>query len=205
VAFRSAEQDRVDAGGSGRTFVFVSTIPLRRFSRFAVPLAAALGALAVSTGAAEAQERRDSESAAFQANRGLNIGIGPSILVPTDDGPMGGGLVLDGRYGIAAGPTVLAPGGRLSGYLISRRFVGTAMPTFRVTLPAGPLAPFLVGGVGGGWMSNPPESGVGLMAGGGLMIHFGRLLAIGAEVTYQTITNTEFQNIAIGPSISFGG
>lgn len=140
------------------------------------------------------------------ANRGLRIGIGPSLLLPQrDGGPVGGGLVLDGRYGIKAGPTVLAPGARLSGYLQSARFTGIAMPTFRVTLPAGPLAPFLVGGVGGGWISNPSDSGVALMGGGGLMIHFGRILAIGAEATYQRITTTDFETLVIGPAISFGG
>jgi hypothetical protein len=180
----------------------VSPAIARRLLLPAVSVAAVLGVLVLAAGDATARER---DSAAYAANRGLKIGLGPSLLVPTDDGPMGGGLVLDGRYGIAAGPAIVAPGGRLSGYLISRRFVGTAMPTFRVTFPAGPLAPFLVGGVGGGWMSKPPENGVGLMGGGGLMIHFGRIVAIGAEITYQTITGTEFQNIAIGPSLSFGG
>ncbi len=34
-----------------------------------------------------------------------------------------------------------------------------------------------------------------VLAGGGLMIHFGRILALGAEVTYQRITGTDFQVI----------
>lgn len=153
---------------------------------------------------AHAQEGED-ESAAMKANKGLRIGLGPELLLPTDNGPLGGGLVLDGRYGLRAGPTVLAPGGRLSGYLISQRFVGTAMPTFRITLPIGPLAPYAEGGVGGGWLSNKSESGLALLAGGGLMIHFGRILALGAEVTYQRITGTDFQVIGIGPSIHIGG
>jgi hypothetical protein len=43
------------------------------------------------------------------------------------------------------------------------------------------------------------------MGGGGLMIHFGRVVAIGAELTYRTITNTEYGGIALGPVIAFGG
>ena len=152
---------------------------------------------------ASAQEQR--ESAAMQANRGLRFGLGPEILLPTDRGPMGGGVVLDGRYGFRAGPTILAPGGRLGGYIISSRFTGTAMPTFRITLPVGPLAPFAVGGIGVGGLSNPGESGLAWLGGGGLMIHFGRVLAIGAEVTYQRITGTEFETLGVGPSIQFGG
>jgi hypothetical protein len=112
--------------------------------------------------------------------------------------------MFDLRYGIGADPVIIAPGGRLTGYFIPRRFVGIAMPTARVTFPLGPLAPFVLGGVGGGWISNPSEGGVALLGGGGLMIHFGRVLAIGAEATYQTVTSTELHGWAIGPSIAIG-
>jgi hypothetical protein len=152
---------------------------------------------------ASAQEER--ESAAMSANKGLRFGFGPELLLPADGGPMGGGLVVDGRYGIKAGPTVLAPGGRLSGYVISSRFAGTAMPTFRITLPVGPLAPFAVGGLGYGGLSNPGQSGLAVLGGGGLMIHFGRVIAVGAEATYQRITGTEFEVLGIGPSLHIGG
>lgn len=146
------------------------------------------------------------DSPAMSANKGFKIGIGPTILFPMrDGGPFGGGLNIDGRYGIQAGPTVLAPGAMLAGYFISARLIGLAMPTFRVTVPAGPLAPFVVGGVGFGGISNPNETGLALLGGGGLMIHFGSICAIGVEVTYETITGTEFKSIAVGPAISFGG
>lgn len=175
----------------------------RGFSR---PLVAVAAIVTVAIPSAAHAQEDDSESVAMRANKGLKIGLGPTILMPQrDGGPLGGGLALDGRYGIKAGPTVLAPGGRLSGYLQSSRFTGIAMPTFRVTLPAGPLAPYIVGGVGGGWLSNPSDSGLAVMGGGGLMIHFGRFFAIGAEATYQRITTTPFEVLAIGPSISFGG
>ena len=167
-------------------------------------VATATLALASAPGTALAQETSES-SAAIDANRGLSFGLGPVLLVPTDGGPLGGGLDLSGRYGFKLGPTILAPGGRLAGYILSSRLIGAAMPTLRITVPAGPLAPFLMGGVGPGWMSNPQESGVAWLGGGGLMIHFGRILAIGAEASYQTITGTEFQSIAIGPSIRLGG
>lgn len=174
-------------------------------SRFLAPLLAlaALGTVVCASSEASAQEEGD--SAAMASNRGLHFGFAPAILLPTDNGPAGGGLILDGRYGIKAGPTVLAPGGRLGGYLISSRFIGTAMPTFRVTLPVGPLAPFVLGGLGYGGLTNPGESGLAVLGGGGLMIHFGRILAIGAEVTYQRITGTEYQTLGIGPAIQIGG
>jgi hypothetical protein len=153
----------------------------------------------------QAQAEEEGESAAMSKNRGLRVGLAPVLLLPTDRGPMGGGLELDGRYGIKAGPTVIAPGGMLSGYVISARPIGTAMPTVRLTLPVGPLAPFVMGGIGGGWLGNPKESGLAVMGGGGLAIHLGRILALGLEVSYQTITGTEFRSLAFGPVISFGG
>jgi hypothetical protein len=146
------------------------------------------------------------ESAAMAANRGLKIGFAPVLVFPMrSDGPYGGGLELQGRYGIKAGPTVIAPGGAVGGYLISSRGVGLAMPTLRWTFPVGPLAPYALGGVGVGGLTNPGESGLALMGGGGLMVHIGRVFAVGAELTYRTITNTEYSGLALGPVIAFGG
>ena len=173
---------------------------MRRLLLSAITLAAALSLPSL----ASAQE--ESESTAMRANRGLRFGFGPALLVPTDrDRPLGGGLVLDGRYGFKVGPTVMAPGGRLAGYILSERLIGTAMPTFRITLPVGPFAPYALGGVGGGWLGRPSESGLAWIGGGGLMIHFGRVLAVGAEATYETITDTEFKALSIGPAIHIGG
>ncbi len=162
--------------------------------------AAALVVSLVSRGASA----YDESSAAVVSNKGLQLGLGPILLLPSDGGPMGGGLAFNLRYGIGLDPVILAPGARLIGYYISGRFVGIAMPTARVTFPLGPLAPYVVGGIGGGWMSNPREGGLALMGGGGLMIHLGRILAVGAEATYQTVTSTELRGWAIGPAIAIG-
>jgi hypothetical protein len=117
--------------------------PTRRLRR-AVRICVALGVFAVAlvVHAERAHAQETSEGTAMRANRGFHLRLGPTILLPMrDDGPYGGGLTLDARYGIRTGPVVLAPGGRASGYLISRRGVAMAMPTFRVTAPVGPLAP----------------------------------------------------------------
>jgi hypothetical protein len=173
-------------------------------------LSLALSAIAASvvffaSDDASAQEP-ERESVAMSANRGLHIGIAPTLVFPMrEGGPYGGGLELGARYGIKAGPTVVAPGGALGGYAISGRFVGLAMPTLRWTIPVGPLAPYALGGVGVGGLSNPGESGLALLGGGGLMIHFGHIFAVGAELTYRTITGTEYSGLALGPIISFGG
>jgi hypothetical protein len=164
-------------------------------------LAAALGVSLVAAAFAASPARADDDSAAYRANVGLHIGIAPVLLIPTEGGPLGGGLDLDARYGIPVGPAIIAPGGRLAGYYDDSHFIGIAMPTARVTFPLGPFAPFVVGGVGPGLVTNPSEGGVALLGGGGLMVHFGDHFALGAEATYQTITSTGFHELAIGPAI----
>lgn len=156
---------------------------------------------------AEGDSEGEGDSAAMAGNRGLVFGLGPVLLLPVAKKPefFGGGLDISLRYGIKAGPVVLAPGGMAAGYFVPNRFIGLGAPTFRITVPIGPLAPFVLAGVGGGWLSNPADAGLAMLGGGGLMVHFGRVFAIGGEVTYQTIRGTGFKAIAIGPSISFGG
>jgi hypothetical protein len=178
---------------------------MRRILRLTIASVVAAIVLVATPSIARAQESETS-GVALQANRGLKVGLGPTLVLPFhEDGAYGGGLTLDARYGIPAGPTVIAPGGRLAGYLISQRFVGLAMPTARVTFPVGPLAPYLVGGLGAGGLTNDGETGLAAMAGGGLMIHVGRVFAFGAEATYEVITGTEMRTVAVTPAISFGG
>lgn len=154
---------------------------------------------------ASAQEEPPPEpSPSVSANTGFRTGIGPVLILPSDGGPAGGGLELDARYGIKTGPVIVGPGVRAAGYGISGRFIGQVMPAARVTLPVGPFAPYAIGGLGGGFLSNPGEGGVALLGGLGMMVHFGRALAIGLEGSYRTITGTEFQMFALGPVISLG-
>jgi hypothetical protein len=155
---------------------------------------------------ARAQEEGTEESVAMRANTGLNLGLAPMVLLPArDNGPWGGGLDVQGRYGLRVWKTVVAPGAMLGGYTISGRLIGLAMPTLRWTIPIGPLAPYGVGGIGYGGITNPGDSGLGWLAGGGLMIHFGHVVGIGAELTYRAITGTDYGALVLGPQISFGG
>lgn len=182
------------------TYRFAPATPARVAARFVLPALAAAAAVAAPRPAAA----YDEGSAAAVSNTGLDLGLGPVLLVPTDGGPLGGGLDAELRYGIGLNPVILSPGARLAGYAFSGRFVGLAMPTLRLTIPLGPLAPFVTGGVGGGWLSNPSEAGLALMGGGGLMVHVGRVLGVGVEATYQTVTDTEMKAVAIGPMLQFG-
>lgn len=144
------------------------------------------------------------DTPAWNANTGFVTSTGLAVLVP-DEGSVGGGLEISARYGVPMGPVVLAPGARVGGYYLPERLIGILMPTLRVTLPLGPLAPYVHGGVGGGALSNPGDSGVAWLGGGGLMIHFGGVVSIGAEVNYEGITGTGFKVLSIGPALVIGG
>jgi hypothetical protein len=174
----------------------------------AVLLVSGLCLLASAAPAQELAADEDSQmipdTPAWRANVGLVSGLGLAVLIP-DEGSAGLGLELAGRYGVPVGPLVLAPGARVGGYYLQERVIGLLMPTFRVTVPLGPLAPFGQGGIGVGGITNPGEGGLAWLGGGGLMIHFGGVLAIGAEINYQGITGTGFKVLSIGPTIVIGG
>src|SRR5690606_16429932 len=120
----------------------------------AVAAAALFVAGALVAGDASAQDDGGvPDTPAWNANTGLVTGLGIAILIP-DEGSAGGGLEFSARYGIPVGPTVMAPGGRVGGYYLQERFIGILMPTFRVTLPLGPLAPFVQAGAGPGVLTN---------------------------------------------------
>jgi len=157
-------------------------------------------ALTVSCGA-----RADvPDTPAWNANVDQVTGLGFVLLVPPE-GSVGAGLEFSTRYGIPLGPVVLAPGGRIGGYYIQERLIGAMLATGRVTVPLGPLAPFVHGGAGGGALFNPGDGGLAWLVGGGLMVHFGRSLVVGAEVNLQGITGTGFEALSIGPSVVIGG
>jgi hypothetical protein len=168
----------------------------------AVGSAALLLALIGTSSAARAQDYPDTP--AWNSNVGFISGLGIAILF-ADDGSAGGGLELSARYGIPVSFLVLAPGGRVGGYYLDERFIGILMPTARATVPLGPIAPFVQGGAGVGTLTNPGEGGLAWLGGGGLMIHFGGVLSIGAEVNYEGITGTDFKVLSIGPTIVIGG
>lgn len=170
----------------------------------AITLSAAMLVAGTLLPLADAHAQSVPDTPAWRSNVGLITGLGVAVLIP-DEGDVGFGLELSGRYGIPTGPVVVAPGARVGGYYLQERFIGTLMPTLRVTLPLGPLAPFVQGGAGAGYISNPSEAGLAYLGGGGLMIHFGGVLSIGAEVNYQGITGTGYETLSIGPTIVIGG
>jgi hypothetical protein len=154
----------------------------------------------------------DESSPAVIGNKGFHLAGGPLLVVPTSGRPVGIGADLELRYGIGVDPIILAPAVRLGGYFASGHLAFMATPMARLTIPAGPVAPYLTGGAGLGLYLNSVDegadrveaTGLAVIGGGGVMVHFGSVVAVGAEVTYQTITSSGFDAVVVGPAVVLG-
>lgn len=153
--------------------------------------------------AVEAQ-KPDSRDIVFAYNRGLRFGISPGIMIAPSSGDIGFSIAGDVRYGFQLGPTVLAPGIRLAGYFPPGDTILVGLGTARVVFPVGPVGPYIVGGVGPGWIKDLDEVGLAWLAGAGFMVHIGTRFGIGAEANYQAITSTPFDALFIGPQFLLG-
>jgi hypothetical protein len=133
-------------------------------------------------------------------NSGFQWGISPGIVFSS--GKTGFFLGVRFGYGFDTGPVILVPGIRLAGYFTDPN-VYIGMPTFKLVLPIDRFAPFVEGGAGFGYVTEPSKSGFAWMGGGGFMIHFTRV-AFGAEASYQKIAGTDFSGISVGPILAIG-
>jgi hypothetical protein len=133
-------------------------------------------------------------------NSGFRWGISPGVVF--SNGKAGFYLGLSFGYGFDTGPVILVPGARIAGYF-SDPNVYVGMPTFRVLFPIDRFAPFIEGGTGVGYVTDPSKTGLALMGGGGFMIYF-RHIAFGAEASYQVITGTGFSGFGVGPILAIG-
>ena len=134
-------------------------------------------------------------------NTGHRFSIAPGVFIPNGGGNIGFSIAGDYRYGIEVGPIVVAPGARIAGYFPSGYYILTALATARITFPLGPVGPYVLGGIGPGYVSEPSKTGAAWMGGGGLMVYIGRSFGIGAEATYQGVTGSDFRALFIGPAL----
>jgi hypothetical protein len=163
----------------------------------------ALGALPSTVQAQGYSEEPSARDIVVAYNVGWRFSISPGVLIPTGgEGKVGFSIAGDVRYGFELGPTVLAPGLRLGGYFPSDNTILVALGTTRLTIPVGPVGPYVLGGIGPGYVSDPSsEVGIAYLVGGGFMVHVGTRFAVGAEASYQAITGTDFSALFIGPAL----
>ena len=153
---------------------------------------------------ASAQDAKPSRRDVVVAhNTGLRFTLAPGVIVPTNGASAGFSLAGDVRFGIEMGPIIVAPGVRLAGYWPSGPNAYTLLGMLRVTVPVGPVGPYVLGGVGPGWVTSPERTDVAYVLGGGAMVHIGSRFGIGLEVTFQAITDTRFKAMFFGPSLLF--
>jgi hypothetical protein len=177
---------------------------LARCCRFALALALFGTVALVDSQAARAQDGPSGRDVVIAYNTGFRFSIAPGIFIPINGDHVGFSIAGDLRYGIEVGPVVVAPGVKLAGYFPTEVTILAALATTRLTVPLGPVGPYIVGGLGPGWVSEPSRAGLAWLAGGGFMVHIGTRFGIGAEATYQAITNTRFKAIFVGPALLFG-
>jgi hypothetical protein len=138
-------------------------------------------------------------------NSGFHWGLSPGVVLV--NGSVGFALGLGFGYGFDTGNVIIVPGLQLSAYFTDP-LVLVGLPVVRAVLPIDRFAPFIEGGAGVGNVgktdTTKSQTGAALMAGGGFMVHFTPSFALGAEVSYQTITGTGFEGIGVGPIIAIG-
>jgi hypothetical protein len=126
----------------------------------------------------------------------------PVVVLPKDDYRVGGGTDPELRYTRDLGGVSLSAGGRVGAYYAKNLFGVTVMPTLRVTLPLGPVDPYLAGGVGYGWLPTIERDGLATLARFGTVFHFSDSFSIGVEGTLQKIHGSNFDFPSFGSMLS---
>jgi hypothetical protein len=212
-ALRCARQRFAALDGAGRreACVWRFSRENRLMMRFVVALAACLlGSVSHSRAqlpaAGPVRERREPTASelVYMYNLGLRLSLAPGIVVPVDGSRVGFSFGGDVRFGFPLGPTIVAPGLRVAGYWPEGFSSVIGLATLRVTVPLGPVGPYVLGGAGPGHVSKPSETGLAYQAGGGFMVYVGDVFGIGAEASYLAITGTDFRSLFIGPALLLG-
>jgi hypothetical protein len=138
------------------------------------------------------------------ATRGpkFNLTAGAFFRSPSDHvGFSGAG---DFYYDFRLGPLVVAPGARLSAYIIRDFYSVAAYATARMGLSLGPVLPYVMGGAGFGYIgADDQDQGFAYLGGGGVMLILRRRVAVGMEASYQGYVNTPFGATYLGANIQF--
>jgi hypothetical protein len=130
---------------------------------------------------------------------GFHFGIDPAVVF--GNGKTAFALALRLEYGIDTGSLIVAPGVAFAAYFFDPN-VYIGMPTAKLVLPIGWFVPFVEGGAGVGYVTQPNTTGLALLGAGGFMIHASPNVALGVEAGYQTILGTDFGAIMLGPVLA---
>lgn len=141
---------------------------------------------------------------AADEHSGWGFNFTPVLLPPSDEYRLGGGLDPELKYTRDLGGARLGAGARIGGYYAKNRFAVTAMPTLRLTVPVGPVEPYVSFGMGYGWIPSAKHDDVATMSRLGVVFRVTERVAIGIEGTVQKIDDSEWRFPSFGSAISFG-
>jgi hypothetical protein len=143
------------------------------------------------------------KAAAAQENRsGWSINFTPVLLMPEDDYRLGGGADPELKYTLDLGGALLSAGARAGGYYAKNMFGMTVMPTLRLTVPVGPVEPYVAFGMGYGWIPKDDHGDFATMSRLGIVFRFSESFALGIEGTLQKLDGSDFRFPSFGSMFS---
>lgn len=149
-------------------------------------------ALALSLFAASAAAEEDMS--------GWSLNFTP-VLVIEDRYDLGGGLDPEIKYTLDQESVRLSAGLRLGGYYAKELWGFTAMPTLRMTVPVGPVEPYVSLGMGWGWLPELEHNDIATMSRLGVVFRITKSFGLGVEGTIQNIHDSEFRFPSFGSMI----
>jgi hypothetical protein len=150
--------------------------------------------------------RGQEESLVRRYSVGPRFTVAPGVFIPSR-GSAGFSLGLEGGYGFDLGPVIITPGLGLQGDWGSDWTVYSGLATGRLTVPLGSFGPYVEAGLGYGHVSAPlgySAGGLAVRGGAGFIYFFSPQFALGVNVRYDTIVNTDFKGWTIGPTLLIG-
>lgn len=142
-------------------------------------------------------------AAADEDQSGWSLNLTPVLLFPTDDYRFGGGADPELKYTLDLGGAHLSAGGRVGTYYAKNLLGVTMMPTLRLTVPVGPVEPYVAFGMGYGFLPKIGHDDFATMSRLGVVFRFSKSFALGVEGTLQRIDNSAFRFPSFGSMVSF--
>lgn len=142
------------------------------------------------------------QAAALENKSGWSINFTPVVFFPDHDYRFGGGADPELKYTLDLGGARLSAGGRLSGHYAKNIFGVTVMPTLRLTMPVGPVEPYVAFGMGYGWLPSEGHGDFATMSRLGVVFRFSERFALGVEGTIQKLDHSDFRFPAFGSMVS---
>jgi hypothetical protein len=140
--------------------------------------------------------------AAAENRSGWSTNLTPVLIFAKQQYRFGGGADPELKYTLDLGGARLSAGARVGGYYARNLFGLTVMPTIRLTMPVGPVEPYVAFGMGYGWLPGVGHEGFATMSRLGLVFRFSERFAIGLEGTVQKIDGSNFVFPSFGSMLS---